>query len=413
VRVNHPHVKSLCDTFFSELRDFSIPPKDWPRLIKNLDQAAKVFNSIPFPRLPGAEDLWIRCARGIPLWNGMSVANPKLYVSDYFPREDRKIEVDMATQYLINIPAIGRCIEHRIKQKAKDIERSARAWRLMGLATTFMLAPIAGGSAPSLIVTELAEFGYQMATGNVVPGAVSAVATGGVSLASAGLSADALEKLIAGGLQLLMEQYGEDLDPRVQKAITAAAPKAVSAGVTDLMSGTTTVSSTPQSGAADFISLQGLGSAAAAMAVKFVANTISATGVRGVGDFKKLLLGLQDLPVLMTPFIIWAIKTLLLDKLFEAAAQMAEQEQQAAGAPPPAPGDRPVGDLDMGGDVIDPLVERAEGEGVDVPSSATESREPVLDATAPPSTAGILATAGIGAGALVAALFAGGVFGGR
>ena len=429
VQLNHPKLREHWDTFSWWIGDFSIAPKDWPKLIANFEQTTRIYNTIPFPKLPEAEDLWYRCARGIPIWKGMGIANPRFYVSDYFPREDRKIEADFAAQFMINVPATVACLEHKIKQKAKEIARSAKAWRMMGLVSVVMLAPLAAGASMSLIVTELADFAYQSITGNVVPGAVSAIATGGVSIAAAGLSSDAIEQLVTAGLTLLMQQYGEDLDPIVQKIISGATPKIASAAVTDLAAGTTTVSDTAASGAGDFISLSTIGSAAAAMAVKMVGNMISATGVRSVDDFKKTILGLNTLPTLMVPFIVWAINVLLLDKLFDQAAAMGGEPAEggtvppAPGTTPPAPGtvppppgtvppatgDAPVGDLDMGTDVIDPLVDQAESEGVEVPYSSTEIRDPVLSSG--PSAGTLLAAGGITAGAIVAALAIGGVFG--
>jgi hypothetical protein len=420
VPLNHPKLREHVDTFSWWVGDFSIPPKDWPALVRNFEQTKRIYDTVPFPKLPEAEDLWYRCARGIPLWKGMGVANPKLYTSDYFPREDRKIEADMAAQFMINIPATVACLEHKIKQKAKEIERSAKTWRILGLVSTVMLAPLAAGASMTVIVTEVADYAYQSITGKVVPGAVSAVATGGVSIASAGLSADAIEQLVTAGLQLLMQQYGENLDPILAKVISGATPKVASAAVTDLLAGTTTVSDTAASGAGDFLSLSTIGSAAAAMAVKMVGNMISATGVRNVEDFKKTILGLNDLPTLMIPFIVWAINVLFLDQLFDAAAEMAEQEGGTVppgSAPPPAttppgttpPAGVPIGDLDMGTDVVDPLVDEAEADGVDVPYASTQTRDPVISTG--PSTGTILVAGGIGVGAIVAALALGGVFG--
>jgi hypothetical protein len=465
IKLDHPELAANWATFTWWVGVRAIKPKQWPDLIKNLKQTSAVFNSIPFPILPGAaEDYFVRCARGIPIWKGMSVGDPFLYVSDYFPRDSRQIEVDMALQYLTNVPAIGRCIVHKLKQKSKEIERSAKAFNMMALASVVMLAPIAGTAAPSLIVTEVAQFAYSAIKDEPVTQGVDAVVTAGVGVAA--LDPDAWGKLIAAGITLVVDQYGDDLDPTTKQVINAILPKVVEAGVSDLVGGTTTVGTGAGSGAADFISLQGIGSAAAAVAVRFIANTIRAHGVRGVGAFQDAILGLANMDKLVVPFMVWAIKVLLLDAIFEAAAQLAEAEDAAGvplpegvtpvtpdgtpitdGAPvgdgvpvddgipvgdvvtpgvpvgdgvtPGVPEDSvsdtggqgaPIGDLNGTTDIIDPMIEDAEAGGVEVPSEATATRQPILEATAPISTETALATAGIGAGALVLALVLGGVF---
>lgn len=448
IKLDHPELSANWPTFSWWLGIRAIKPKQWPDLIKNLKQTSEVFNSIPFPILPGAaEDYFLRCARGIPIWKGMAVSSPYLYVSDYFPRDSRQIEVDMALQYLTNVPAIGKCIMHKLKQKAKEIERSRKAFGMMALASTFMLAPLAGSAAPTLLVTEVAQFGYSAITDEPVTGDVEAIATAGVGVAA--LDPNAWGKVISAGLNLILDNYGEDLDPTTRQVASAILPKVAEAGVSDLIGGTTTASTGAESGAADFISLQSIGSAAAAMAVKFIANSIRAHGVRGVEAFKDAVLGLANMDKLVVPFMVWAIKVLMMDAIFEAAAQMAEAED-AAGVPlpdgvtpvtpdgtpitdgvpvgdgipgdgvtPGVPGDgvsdtggqgAPIGDLNGTTDIIDPMIEDAEAGGVEVPPDATATRQPILEATAPISTGTALATAGIGAGALVLALVLGGVF---
>lgn len=401
-----PTIIAHFDVYKWWVQDLSIPPKDWPRLNGNYEQLLKVFQAIPFPTVPEAEDLWIRCARRIPLWKGSSVADPKLYVSDYFPRSDYQIEVDMAFQYLTNIPATIVCMVGRIEAKARDLARKANTFKILGIVALVMLAPLSGGASMSLLATEGAELGYTLASGSPPPGTVSTLVTGGVALASA--DPEALGRLISTGLSLLMENYGEGLNPIVQRIISAAVPKLASAAIGDVLSGATTATAGAGSGAADFLSLSSIGSAVAAMAVKLVSNMITGLGVRGVKEFKKTVLGMQDLKPLMIPFALWAMNVLFLDQLFDAAAQQAGLEQDAAsgGVPPElTPGDVPIGDFNAGQDIVDPLLHDAASQGVEVPPSAIAQRPPVLDASAGLSTVG--SVAGIGGAALALLLVTG------
>jgi hypothetical protein len=404
-----PTIMAHFDVYKWWVQDLSISPKDWPRLNRNYEQLLEVFQAIPFPKVPGAEDLWVRCARRVPLWKGSSVADPKLYVSDYFPRSGYQIEVDMAFQYLTNIPATIVCMVERIEAKARDLAKKANTFKILGIVALVMLAPLSGGASVSLLATEGAELGYTLAAGKPPPGTVSTLVTGGVALASADPAA--LEKLITAGISLLMKNYGEGLNPIVQKIISAAVPKLVSTAMGDVLSGATTATAGAGSGAADFISLASIGSAVAAMAVKLVSNMITSLGVRGVKEFKKTVLGMQDLPTLMIPFTLWAMNVLFLDKLFEEAARQAGLEQDAAAggvAPAPPPGDVPIGDFNAGQDVVDPLLHDAASQGVEVPPSAIAQRPPVLDAAAAgPSTVG--SVAGIGGAALALLLVTGAI----
>jgi hypothetical protein len=300
------------------IADYDIPLRDWPAIVERSQQAFRIFGSIPFPVI---SDYFVRCARGIPLYKGWSVGSPRLYsqtFSDYFPREDRQIEADMAYQYLVNLQPILQCVEHKIRQKIKEMERSAKAWRTMGLVATFMLAPLAAGAAPTLLATEVASYTYEAITGEISGGQTEAVVTAGVSVAAA--NPGAMKTLIASGLTLLLEQNAQDLDPIIQEIAVGAVSEIAAVAVGDV------VTQTVATGALDFVSLQSLGSGVAAFAVKMVANMITAQGVKGIDGLKDIILGLQNIEAALAPFLAWAINTLLLDALFDAAAALADQE---------------------------------------------------------------------------------------
>lgn len=386
--LDHPELKPEIETFRYWVADLAVYPKLWPTLIKNFKQWRAVFNAIPFPK-PGGTDLFIRCARGIPVWKKMPPLSPKFFVSSYFPREDRKIEADMAFSYLVGLQPIYLCMEWKIKLKIKEMERSAKTWRTLGLITSFMLAPLAGQAAPTLIITDLATYTYGEITGEPIPGELQTIATAGVSLAAANPAA--LEEILQSGMQLIVNEYGENWDPIVQKLIEDGVPKVAQAAVADQVAGILGSPATT-SGALDFVSLQSLGSVAAATAVKLVSNMIVAQGVKGVDAFKRLLLDVQNMDALVLPFMIWCINVLLLDRLFDAAAQDAAAETGT------------TDDFNFQDDIIDPAVEGAEAQGAEIPSSATKTRAPVIDEIGP---VGAIAMTGVGVGAIVLAVVAG------
>ncbi len=215
-----PRLAGNWETFSWWIGDQFIPARDWPALIDRVNQVEALFNAIPFPPVG---DYFTRCARGIPINRGMSVANPRFYTdtfnADYWPRPDWRINADMAIQYLENILAIVTCIEHKINNKVREIEGSIRAWRLMSLAVTFALAPLAAGAMPTLLVTEAAQFGYEAATQRPAGEDVGMIATSGVTALQA--NPEALGGLIALGLERVLADQIDGLSPTAQQAVRA------------------------------------------------------------------------------------------------------------------------------------------------------------------------------------------------
>jgi len=423
VGLNHPRLMANFTPFKWWVGNLAIPPKAWPKLVDNYEQTVGIFNKIPFPR-PGDTDLFIRCARGIPLWKKMSMWSQELFVSDYFPRESRRIEADMAFSYVVSLDGIIQCMIHRIEEKAKEIARHQKTMKLIGLGVSFMLAPIAGLAGLTSVVSDATQLLVETYTGKGLSSEQSTLVTAGVAVASADPAA--LEKLISAGISALVSNFGQGLSTTEQSIINAAVPKVVTAAVQDQVAGILGTSST--SGALDFASLYGLGSAAAAIAIKLFATMIVNSGAKSVKAFENVLMDIENLPALMVPFVTWAINVLLLDQLFNMAAQQAGQEGGAGTtgtapatgttpggtAIPPtgvvptggaiAPGDRPIQDLDMSRDIVDPMVSRAESQGVQVPRDATRSYPPVISSSDTLPTA-----AGIGVVGILA-LAAAGVF---
>lgn len=350
VKFDHPALQAEWYTFSWWIGDLGIPPKDWPDLIKWTLQARAVFNSVPFPLLPGAPDLFKRCARGLPLWKGMSFATPKLYSktwSSYFPRSDQQIEMDLAAIYLISMPAVFGCIQHKLTQKVKEIERSRKAYAMLGMATIFMLGPMAGGAFPALLLTTLTETIIQLREhplegyDDVI---IKGVSTAG-ELASGNMAS--IGGLIALGLGLLLAKLAPDLDPTVRGLATGAAGGLAGDAAADVLGGATSTT-----GAANFLTLQSLGSAAAGLAIKLLADSIKAQGVKGVKGLRDTVLGLNQMPELMIPFYLWVLNKLLLGALLEAAAKQAG-----------------LGDIDVVKDITGPEAQRATDAGIEVPGT--------------------------------------------
>lgn len=319
------------------LTDLAIPPSDWPKLVENYEFALSVFNEIPFPET-GGTDWFRRCAYGVPVWRGkdgkpLSLASFRIYSptwSDYFPRSKRQIRMDLAARYALNIPAIVKCMVHKLGKKTREVERTARTMSTLGLATAFMLGPMAGAAGVANAVTELGTFAYQMwgLSG-------SSVEVGG-SVVSDGLftgTEPGLEVLIAGGLTALVAELAKDADPRVTQVAQQAIPIAVDATYSDAQNAVLS------GGATDFLSLQGLGSAAAVAAIRLLVSSMKAVGARSAEELKDIVFGFKNLDEDALAFVIWCMDRLLIDSLFEAAEEelRREEEEDLADSPAPAP----------------------------------------------------------------------------
>ena len=304
--------------------DLGIPPGDFPELIEWSAQAARIFNSIPFPAVEGT-DWFRRCAGGIPIAQGragenLALNNYRLYSkrwSAYFPRTDQQIAKDMAARYLMNIPAIFGCMAHKMRKKAAEVERSAKTMSLFSLATTFMLAPMSGGAGMlSSIATEITSYAMQNY------GAGTIAAEGITAAVAAGLIASGDPDLVIQALQPLVNEQIKDMDPEQQKAVNAAFGKAVDVAVDEITAGTFT------QGAVDFGALQGLGTAIGTAIVKFIAGIpkmVAAKRIQEFGDtargfnralqdFQALVSG-EELPPSWKPFLVWVADHLGLDEL--------------------------------------------------------------------------------------------------
>lgn len=123
--------------------DLRVRPMDFPALLENNAQMARVLETIPWPGEGTLKDLFRRCAMGVKIQGGYSLVDAPLYVSRlsaFFPKDDDEIRKALATRFLEQLPTIYACMEHKIKKKARNLERQAEKWRIIGTVATFLTA---------------------------------------------------------------------------------------------------------------------------------------------------------------------------------------------------------------------------------------------------------------------------------
>ena len=183
-RMAHAAVRNMTPTdsrlqpYFNEksygVSDLGIPPQDWPLLVKYYDQTQRVLNSIPWPQFSREAgkitEYFRKCAMGIPVAvdkNGaqLSILSFRLYSptwSNFFPKTDRELREIFAAAWLANMLQISRCIEHRIRKKARGIERTMHMYSLAALATVVVVGsifvagvgPLGSAAFATLVVSE-------------------------------------------------------------------------------------------------------------------------------------------------------------------------------------------------------------------------------------------------------------------
>ena len=424
VRFTNPRLNANWSTFSWWVGDQAIPAADWPALLDRLGQVTAIFDGIPFPTI---DDYFTRCARGIPLNRGMSIANPRFYTDtfngDYWPKEDWAVEFDMAIQYSINVPAILNCIIHKVSAKTRDVERSAKAWRMMSLASTFILAPLAAGAMPTLLATETAEFGYQAVTGRPAGTEVGPIVTSGVGVLQ--MDPGALAPAIQLGLERLISQYIEDFDPRVQQVIMAGLSELAAAAAADVLSGI--YPAALASGTMNVPALASAGSTVMAVGIQLLGSVIEMQGVRGIESLQDITFDLQQMeddPLQLLTFQLWAADIISTGVWLELGTQVTEggitleeildvlngetlppsleeetlpPDLDDETTPPDVDAETPLTEFDMEEDIWDPLIEDAEARGISVPRRG--------------ETGEVIAIAGASAGGLVLIGLALGLFG--
>lgn len=321
------------DTYSWWVGDLGIPPKDWDALLDRFAQTWALFTAIPFPEYPGFPDLFQRCAKGVTLAQGKdganyAVASPRLYSStwsDYFPRKDEKIRKDMAAAYLIAIFSIYRCMEHRIKQKVKETQRTQRTMGILSFAVTGMLSPMLVAAGPSGVAV-LGTETYQFVAQQFGPGVE---AMGVTAALAAGLLAAGDTTLVVKALAPAIEEELDAMDPAAAAAVRAVYPQLV-----DIAGDAVTGPAGVGTGAQDFASLQGLGGVMAAMMIKaiasipkmYAANRIEelgdvARGAQAAADDVYAFVEGRGVSPELAAFLQWVVDTLKLRDLFDLSIE--------------------------------------------------------------------------------------------
>ena len=179
---------------------------------------------------------------------------------------------------------------------------------------------------------------------------------------------EALAGLIAIGLERVLGERIDELSPAAQQTIRAGIPALAAAGAREVSSGLfpNIMASTTASSASN---LATMGSGLIAVAIQVLGQVIQAQGARGAESLNDTVFGLKNMDSTMIPFTVWVWDTLFLSWIFQAATD--NMEAEGAGDVPgdgtvPGDGETPIGDFDAEDDLIGPLVDRAEADGIEV-----------------------------------------------
>lgn len=310
-----------------------------------------------------------------------SVASWRLYsptFSAYFPRSDAQILKDLAGRFLMNLPGIFACIEHKFQRKADEVRRSRRFYGFFGGVVGMLLTPMI---ASANLITWLTEFAALVNTDYDVQVPVSEAFNSFVAFTAVlGGEVDSPLKFGAALLALYDKLLPEaDVDPRLRQVLNLGIPELASAASRAFGIGTAGGQAISTQ-VLDALGVQNLASDVLTLVVRQLSNAIRSVGVREMRDFYDIALDLQNVPAKMLPFVLWAMKTLLLDDVMEAAAEEA--------------GVKTTGDADF--DAAEPIREEIKGQGEKVPEIVERPGRVT-------GTRIVRAAAGIGGGA--AALF--------
>ena len=112
------------------LADANIKPEQWPALTQNWDQFIPVWEAVPWPRgARGIDNFFIDCMNQMPFYNGMTVYDPRFYLSDFFPKTDDEIRRAIAKKSLEDMMAIFDCINRKVISAGHKVTRRAERLR--------------------------------------------------------------------------------------------------------------------------------------------------------------------------------------------------------------------------------------------------------------------------------------------
>lgn len=347
------------------LMDLAIPPLDWPALLEGRRAMRRVLDGVPFPEI-GGSDVFRRCAIALPIWTAEDGAEygPNTFrlfapsFSSYWPRSDQQMRQDLAARWLMGLMPIIMCVMDKFAAKAKDVERSRKAWGMIGSIASICLAPLTGGAGLVTLFTEAgqiiaSEYGLPLG-GEVGQGVGAAGLVLGGEPGAQGLLTDSLTKILGSLLP-------EDINPLARDLALKAVPKIVDIAL-DQFSVGSAGGALVEGGAPSIlglISLEGLTTGILGQAIGFLVGVIKGTGATKVAHFYEQVMDLQNLPAKMVPLMLWILKVLFLDVIMAAAAQEAGLED--------APG--------KADQILDPLRKHAADNGVEIPGYLASAAE--------------------------------------
>ncbi len=419
VRFKHPTLLKHLATFRWWIGDLTVPPKDWPDLVRNFEQTMEIFDRIPFPRYPGIEEYFKDCCRSVPITQdregrNRAVNDPKLYSkawSDYFPRESTAIEQNMAVFYSQALQSIYKCVGERIQRRIAQLQREIRALTMLSLVLTCLFAPafvLAGPGGVAAFATTAADLTIAVTQGQQVVGQGTTLAI------AAGLSLAGDATLVTAALGPILDQLLEGVDPVAAQAIRMIAPNLMESAVSSLASPAQAMAS-PIAGIAGSLANVGLTTAVQVlvtlpmMAVKDVAKELQQVAAGAelvIADLRALEAGEGVGPELKAWFVWVAEKIGYEDLMDQLIDRFLDELEQAMNDAANQGGGVDVVPRDGGGATVVPT--NADGVPVDAFGN------PLPGGVAPYVPIGSpgpsIVTAVVGAGGAVALLFvAGGV----
>lgn len=162
---NAPHDPRLAAYWINDfswaVMDFAIPAREFDLLVDNYAQVRGVIEGVPWPHSSskamngGWSEQGIphfdSCALGLPVMIGtdgtpLTITNWRLCVpsfSQYFPRSDDQIRMDLATLWLTdgNFGLIIECIVKHVQEAADAMRKRARIMRIIGYVAPILLQP--------------------------------------------------------------------------------------------------------------------------------------------------------------------------------------------------------------------------------------------------------------------------------
>lgn len=336
--------------------DFAIPAREFDLLVDRYGAIHAIIEEIPWPDIPHFET----CAQGLPFYVGKdgdvySMTNWRLCVptfSDYFPRSDNQIRMDMATLWLAgpNFALIIECIIKHIQDAEAALKKKARIMKIVGLVAPILIMP-----SPATIIAAITDAAaqsflknskwYVSALFDLATGAAMALLGGGVSLG--GWEQDLIKSVWDKSIDLvkLVVQSG-NIENAKQLADDAAKLGELNAQ--------------PKEAAALAAAGEVLGSMSeeqTAMLFKAVQEGAS------FPEFVQMILETKNLPPVLLPWLAWCLghsgMGIILAGVFALAKEIGALMGSAWGG---------MGAVDPQGDVTLPLIGEAQAAGVSVPA---------------------------------------------